>query len=160
MSDHTITIDTSDLESDRRELRDELDTLIESIPEPEDEEYIKAVEALANWLGVNEVDHIEFFGSTPWTDPDEMLERWASDGDGIRLKELEALRSEISEWRAGVTLIREDTFEGYARQYAEETGCETDGWPYGHIDWEEAAESLARDYRQVAYDNDTWLCRA
>lgn len=162
MSDHIITLDTSELEENRSSFESELETLIEAIPEnPEDEEYVSAVEELAAWLGVDEADHIEFFGKQPWSsDTGDLLERWALDGDGLRLKELNDLEREIYEWRAGVTLIREDTFEAYAQQYAEEIGTRTDGWPYDHIDWSEAADALRSDYQEVTYDNDTWLYRS
>jgi hypothetical protein len=92
MSNHIITLDTSDLEEDRSTLEDALTDLIDAIPDPEEEGYVEAVEA-------------------------------------------------------------------YARQHAEETGSKTDGWPYDHIDWREAAEALEQDYREVPYDNNTWLYR-
>jgi hypothetical protein len=160
MIQHIITLDTSELEDDRSTLESELETLIESIPDPEDEGYVEAVEALAEWLGVTEINHIEFFGKTPWSsDMEDLLNNWALDGEGLRLKELNDLKAEISEWRSGVTLIREDTFEAYAQQHAEDCGEKTDGWPYDHIDWSEAADSLEKDYREVSYDSDTWLYR-
>jgi hypothetical protein len=157
MNQYIITLDTSELEEDRSSLESELETLIESIPEPEDESYVESVEGLADWLGISKLDHIEFFGRTPWTDPDDLLERWARDGEGLRLKELNDLKAEIYEWRGGVTLIRDDTFEEYARLHAEDCGEKTEGWPYDHIDWSEAADFLKQDYREVLYDNDTWL---
>jgi hypothetical protein len=154
---HIITLDTSALEEDRSSWESELETLIEAIPEPEDDGYVEAVEALADWLGVSSLDHIEFFGKTPWSDVEDLLNDWALDGEGLRLKELNALKAEVYEWRSGVTLIREDTFEGYAQQHAEDCGEKTEGWPYCHIDWSEAADSLKEDYREVEYDNNTWL---
>lgn len=53
-----------------------------------------------------------------------------------------------SEWKYGIEFIREDDFEDYARQLAEDIGAidRELGWPACHIDWEAASDSLKMDY--------------
>jgi len=79
-----------------------------------------------------------------------------------RVEILEALLDEIgSESSHGVTLIREDCFEEYARELADELGLIPDDvqWPFTCIDWERAADELRQDYSEVTFDGDEWLYR-
>ena len=61
----------------------------------------------------------------------------------------------------GSTLIREDYFEEYAQEFAEDIGAISSGagWPLYCIDWERAARELAMDYSHVELDGVTYLAR-
>lgn len=60
---------------------------------------------------------------------------------------------EIEDWEYGATLIKASYFTEYAEEYAKDTGevSDTDRWPYCHIDWEAAAESLLSDFSCVEF---------
>jgi hypothetical protein len=159
------TLDTKDLETERASLADELESLIDALPddtgaedgdddETRREEYVEAAELLASFLGVYEQDHLEFIGSRAWTQGyDYLLDRWSREGsEGYELKELEDLCAEISGWRDGVTLIDADDFQDYAMELASDTASEDlSAWPFDCIDWSQAAEALARDYQDVSF---------
>lgn len=78
------------------------------------------------------------------------------------LEELDNLESEISEWRHGESMIPEDEFEDYARQFAEDIGAIPDDaqWPCTCIDWEKAAEKLSQDYSTVSYQGTDYYVRS
>jgi hypothetical protein len=60
----------------------------------------------------------------------------------------------------GVSLIRDDYFESYARELAEEIGRidQNVEWPYTHIDWAGAANDLQTDYTAVDINGvDYWF---
>lgn len=173
MSSRINTIDTSDLESDRQDLENEFESLcsaIQDIEPAEDgddedfdryqEERVGACEELANWLGVQPHCHIEFIGSIDdlLQDGSYLLERWACGGDGLRLKELEELKSDVGWGRDNIKLIDEGSFAEYAEQHAADT-CSEDltRWPCNHIDWDQAAEALKVDFQSVEYDGNTYL---
>lgn len=87
-----------------------------------------------------------------------------TDEERDRYEELVALKDqlgELNDWRFGPTLIREDYFEEYAQQFAEEVGAipEDNSWPVYCIDWEWAARELAMDYTSVTFDGHDWLIR-
>lgn len=65
------------------------------------------------------------------------------------------------EWYDGMTFIREDDFENYAREYAEEIGAIDNEarWPAQHIDWKAAADSLRMDYAEFTLDGTAYLAR-
>src|SRR4051812_23122969 len=67
------------------------------------------------------------------------------------IRELE--NAGIEDWSYGATLIREDHFEDYARQFAEDIGAINSdaSWPYTCIDWERAARELQMDYTSVEF---------
>lgn len=80
-----------------------------------------------------------------------------------RISALTELRDDIgSEWKYGVQLIREDCFEEYAQELAEDLGLISRDmdWPSYCIDWERAARDLQMDYTSVEFDGFTWLYRA
>ena len=60
------------------------------------------------------------------------------------------------------TMIREDAFEDYARELAEDIGAipSDAGWPACCIDWEQAARELAMDYTSVRFMGDDYYIRA
>lgn len=157
------TLDTKDLESQRQYLEDTLDSLIYDIPDPGDPGYVAAAEALADWLGVSEHDHLEFIGGRIWHGgTDECLRFADPDAEAGELVRLNDLRAEICGWDSGVTLIEEDDFEEYAEEYAAETGQLRGAgeWPVKHIDWQAAAEELAEDYQSADYQGTSYYYRA
>jgi len=60
-----------------------------------------------------------------------------------------------------VSIIRDDYFEDYARQLAEDIGAIPDDarWPCTCIDWKEAARELRMDYSSVDYGDVTYWYR-
>jgi hypothetical protein len=79
------------------------------------------------------------------------------------LAALEALASEgegYGDWEYGETLIREDYFETYAQELAEDIGPLPDQWPYSYIDWTAAAKALEQDYMTVTFDGVDYFMRA
>lgn len=78
------------------------------------------------------------------------------------LKELaDEVDSNTEDWKYGVTLIRDDYFETYARDMAEDMGAipENAAWPASCIDWERAARELQQDYTSVDFDGVTYWVR-
>lgn len=76
------------------------------------------------------------------------------------LRELADEASGSPDWTYGEILIRDDHFEDYAQQLAEDCGSiNTDSqWPNNCIDWEEAADQLKQDYASVVFDGvDYWI---
>lgn len=68
------------------------------------------------------------------------------------------------QWRGDwypVTLIRDDYFEQYARDLADDIGAinRDATWPNTHIDWEAAARDLQQDYSSVEWDGVTYWYR-
>lgn len=86
------------------------------------------------------------------------------DLDDIRERaELRKLRAETEGegWEYGIVFVRDNYFEDYARELAEDVGAvdRNLGWPACHIDWEAAAESLKMDYSEVEIDGATYYYR-
>lgn len=85
--------------------------------------------------------------------------------EGRELVTLEAFAEQAegyaSSWRYGETLIRDDHFEDYARQLAEDIGAINSdaSWPNNCIDWERAANELQVDYTSVYFDGVTYWVR-
>lgn len=92
----------------------------------------------------------------------EAAEKDFTGDDEEELAELETLENEIFDFMHGETLIPEDDFEDYARQFAEDTGAidESARWPCTCIDWSQAADELRQDYSEFTYQGTTYLCRA
>jgi hypothetical protein len=65
------------------------------------------------------------------------------------------------DWRYGEALVRDDAFEDYARQLAEDLGdiSKDAPWPLSYIDWEAAAAALQEDYTEVQFDGVTYWTR-
>lgn len=88
---------------------------------------------------------------------------WAPE-DQEELDKLEAFASEAEgygDWEYGETFIRDDYFEDYARELAEDCGMvdPNAGWPNNHIDWEAAADELKADYNSYEFDGETYWAR-
>lgn len=99
---------------------------------------------------------------------------WLSQGEpgegAEELKQLEDLLSQMAgyggdeEWEGDwypITLIRDDYFEEYSEQLAEELDLvKPDAqWPYTCIDWEAAAEQLKMDYTSCEFEGVTYWYR-
>lgn len=99
---------------------------------------------------------------TPWRD----LPADVDTDDLQRIRDIRALFDEITGYAGdrpedGIFLIREDAWEDYARELAEDCGMIPDGlnWPLTCIDWEQAARELAMDYTTVTFDGADWYYR-
>lgn len=77
------------------------------------------------------------------------------------LKALEDEASGMDDWEYGATLIREDYFEEYAQELAEDIGAidRNAKWPNDCIDWELAARELQVDYTPVDFGGVTFYVR-
>jgi antirestriction protein len=77
------------------------------------------------------------------------------------LEKLQTFKDEVSssEWDYGITFIREEDFEDYARELAEDIGAvgKDNQWPVYCIDWEWAARELQMDYGSAELDGVTYL---
>lgn len=64
-------------------------------------------------------------------------------------------------FRDGVTLVRDDYFEEYAEQLADDIGAidKDAGWPLTYIDWAAAAAALQQDYTSIDIDGTTYWGR-
>lgn len=95
---------------------------------------------------------------------EDALKEWDDGDEAKELANLKALQEQgegYSDWRHGVTLIRDDHFEKYAEQYAEDIGAIPDNaqWPCTCIDWEKAARELRMDYTAIEFDGVTYWVR-
>lgn len=61
----------------------------------------------------------------------------------------------------GTTFIRDDYFEEYAEELADEMGViDRDAeWPLNHIDWEAAADQLREDYTEIEINGNSYWYR-
>lgn len=78
------------------------------------------------------------------------------------LQRLEKDGRTSSDWEYGETLVRDDYFETYAKQMADDIGVVPNdlAWPLCHIDWEAATEALQQDYFEVDFDGVTYWIRS
>lgn len=94
----------------------------------------------------------------------------AQDDLFAELAALETLLSNLKgygggeQWRGDwypITLIRDDYFEDYARELAEDIGANDRNapWPCQYIDWEAAADQLKGDYSMVEFEGDSYWYR-
>jgi hypothetical protein len=89
------------------------------------------------------------------------LRDWDVD-NGEELKALQGLESQAEgycDWRHGATLIRDNYFESYAQEQAEDLHGDKvrhAQWPFNCIDWEQAANELQQDYTAVEFDGVTY----
>lgn len=89
----------------------------------------------------------------------------ASEEEKEELKILLAFQEEIegycSDYKHGEILIRDDYFQEYAQQLAEDIGAidKNSKWPNSCIDWEKAAEELQQDYTSAEFDGVTYWFR-
>lgn len=78
------------------------------------------------------------------------------------LKSLRDAKEEVTEWRDGNTLIRDDHWEDYCREFAEEIGAisGSETWPLNCIDWEKAARELQMDYSSITINDNEYHYRS
>jgi hypothetical protein len=92
------------------------------------------------------------------------------DDEVAELRPLEELLRDLcgnggdEQWRGDwypVTLIRDDYFETYAQELAEDIGAVPADytWPTSCIDWEAAARDLRMDYTSVEFNGVTYWTR-
>lgn len=141
-------LDTRDLEDRRQELEDELDALKSAVTYAEE---------VLDEADEDDCDDAEAELEQARRDLDE----W---DDQDELDALNNLRDEFDRrsWRDGITLIPEDDFEDYARDFAEDIhgdAIRDARWPFSCIDWGDAADSLRMDYSSVDYEGVTYLYR-
>jgi len=90
----------------------------------------------------------------------DLLERLEDEPDN---ESLQASRDEIEAIDINTCLIREDDFAMYAKEFADEFGFVSsqadDGWLYGCIDWNKAAEALKEDFFDIEIEGNTYLYR-
>lgn len=114
---------------------------------------------MSNYLDTRDLlDELVYFREVVLDDQQDEMD----DDDRERLAALEELADEIGEttMRDGETMIPEDEFEDYARDFAEDIGAidSEARWPACHIDWEAAADDLRMDYTPVTFDGtDYWV---
>lgn len=70
-------------------------------------------------------------------------------------------RSSAPDWTYGEGMIRDDYFEDYARDLAEDIGAinRDASWPNTYIDWPAAAAALQMDYSSIEIDGLTYWVR-
>lgn len=96
-------------------------------------------------------------------DAESAVREWEKENGG-ELAVLEALQDDCdsSDWKYGATLIRENYFDTYARELAEDLhgdAIRDVSWPFSCIDWERAASELQQDYSSTEFDGATYLYR-
>ena len=84
-----------------------------------------------------------------------------SGGELAALKALADQGEDFSDWKYGITLIRDSYFEQYAQELAEDIGAIQPNlsWPYTCIDWKLAARDLQFDYSALEFDGVTYWAR-
>lgn len=107
--------------------------------------------------GERDESGLEAFGSSSGSPDDDEIEARAI---LAAIEEIE--NAGLPDWQYGEMLIREDYFEDYAREPAEDIGAIDPNalWPLSYIDWEAAAEALLVDYIEVEYRGTTYYARA
>lgn len=98
-----------------------------------------------------------------WTGPDGTIfdfDIWDNELEEEYL-ELKDIEETIDGWKDGVTLINDNYFEDYTREFASDIGAISDenAWPCCHIDWEAAADSLKQDFTQVEFGGETYYVK-
>jgi hypothetical protein len=134
------------------ELKNERDALVIALGEAQDEldtcdQNVEAIET----------------ASEARADAEAELTDWDNDyADELRiLTELNDEGERLADWTHGEMLIRDDHFEDYARELAEDIGAVNRdmSWPCNCIDWEKAASELQVDYTSLDFDGVTYWVR-
>lgn len=82
--------------------------------------------------------------------------------DADRLAQLQELANAgIEDWQDGAQLIRDDHFQDYAEDLADDLGLTGRGekWPFTCIDWVQAAQELQYDFTPYTFDGETYWVR-
>jgi len=156
MAQHDEPIDWSADTLDSRDIEGRVEYLEGEIA-IDDETREELVERSAGYTS-DDLENAEL--PTPYLDDDERAELIE---ELTKLKEFTAYSSGYSgDWRFGTTLIADDYFVDYAKEYAEDIGAidEEARWPANHIDWDAAADDLRTDFTAVEDpDGNTWWVR-
>lgn len=147
-------IDSRDLIARFEWLEDDRNTLVGAIDEAKDELAELDKDSTDEDLREDIEDKLK--------DAEQALKDWDD------LEEYTALKSFIEEaggysrdFQHGETLIRDDYFEEYAQELAEDIGAiKETGWPCNCIDWEKAADELKMDYSSFELDGTTYWMRS
>ncbi len=95
------------------------------------------------------------FASEPW----EAVQEAINTRKAIRELELAG----FGDWEYGATFIRDDYFEEYAQELAEDCGdipkAGSSEWPFYCIDWKWAARELQYDYTTAEFLGVTYWAR-
>ena len=142
------TLDSSDIEGRLRYLEREI--------EIDDE----TREEIVEWSKTKTSEDSDEAGPKPYLDDDERAELLE---ELTGLKEFTTYATSYSGgWNSGATLIADDYFVDYAKEYAENVGAieEEARWPATHVDWDAAADDLRTDFTSVEDpDGNTWWVR-
>jgi len=152
ISNQDKLIDSRDVIKGIEELEGELESLVEELKDKssiyaDEEENTEEREAARS-----RVEEME-----------EQIKEWKADYQE-ELDTLWALQEEAEgycDWGNGETLIRDDYFETYAQELAEDCGIIGlhHRWPLNHIDWRAAAEELKQDYTSVDFGGEEYWVR-
>ncbi len=144
------TINASDIEAEYSDLIEEYEDLCNT----RDEAYETMIQADEN----DDVDKL--------TERYNTAQRYVDDWKHDNLDDLMVLRTVLEEIRDysnfNETLISEDYFPKYAKEYAEDMGfINTRGfagitWPLTCIDWDVAADELKEDFTEIDYHGHTY----
>jgi len=109
------------------------------------------------WCGVDRIDSRDLIETL-----DDLEERDLNSEETELYNAIHALADAgIEDWQYGALFIREDEFEDYARELADDIGALplTYQWPTSCIDWTQAARELATDYTTVEFLDHTYYVR-
>lgn len=160
------TIDTRDLYKRKCELEELRDTLNEAQDALRDAENALAAFRPDEDAEQEENDEAHAELEEAVTDAQSDLDAasaYFGEDEEAELAELETLENEITDFMHGETMIREDSFEDYARELAEDLhgqAIRDASWPFTCINWSDAADELRQDYTEVGYQGHTYLVRA
>jgi hypothetical protein len=74
--------------------------------------------------------------------------------------ELQNELEQTDDYRYGITVIREDHFTDYCKEFLQDCGYIKKDMPYWiEIDYESTANNMKADYTEVEYDGDTYYAR-
>jgi len=163
-------IDSRDVIERIAYLEDELQSGYEDFKEEFRDDYDDYVDA---YTGDME-DMLDFEDWAEKSPKIKSFDDWKSDQEELsgqysdeveELNKLQALEDECNwgDWKYGTPLIRDDYFEDYAQELAEDCGdydSRNVRWPYTCIDWKMAADELKMDYTSVEFDGETFWLRS
>lgn len=165
-------IDSRDLIEALEDLEGQEGALIDEYAEAKEEADELAEETESEWQATERLTNAinalsDFWGVMP-EEVADCIEAMADPQDEFKgLEELVILRNfaeqieDASDYRHGLTLIRESDFIEYAKELAEDIGAikENAEWPTCHIDWDAASDALQMDYSTAEFDGVTYYYR-
>jgi chromosome segregation ATPase len=142
------------------ELEDERQTIVSEIDSTKEE--LEEGERQHNEAGTDFVAREDLQDTIKRAKKD--LKEWDESSDAEELKALKDLQEQAegySDWRHGVSLIRDSYFKTHAQELADDIGAVNSdaGWPNNCIDWDQAATELQMDYTSVEFDGVTYWLR-